>query len=238
MFFQTKRSKMTDKKERKSHTIRAFFIGLGLFVLFLAAVAMYLLGYTPTTYQPVAALPESQVSPYLTHKLGPDFFNNVQLDKPFELIVEQSGLNEIIASQCPEPVGYGGFTFSAAAITFTGSEVMLMSTVGFKDASTVLSVRAAPMMDAAGNLNLNIESVKLGAIPVTGLAKTLAQKYADEYLIPSDPNLAPIVYGVLNNKPFEPAGTVSDYNIRLKNFTLAPGKLTLLIEPVRKKKSN
>jgi hypothetical protein len=226
---------MSDKIEKKLHKVRSFFIGLGLFVLFWIAVGMYLLGHTPKTYQPIAAPPQGEVSPYLTHKLGPDFFNNVQLDKPFELIVEQNGLNEIIASQCPEPVGYGGFTFSAAAITFTDAEVSLMSTVGFKDASTVLSVRAAPAMDAAGRLNLNIRSVKLGAIPVTGLAKMLAQKYADEYLIPSDPNLAPVVYGVLNNQPFEPAGNISQYKVRLKEFTLAPGKMTLLIEPEREK---
>lgn len=226
---------MTDKIEKKSHKIRAFFIGFLLAVLLLAAVVMYLLGYTPTSYQPIAAPPEGEVSPYLTHQLGPDFFNNMQLDKPFELIVEQNGLNEIIASQCPEPVGYGGFTFSAAVITFTESNVLLMSTVGYKDASTVLSIKAAPTMDAAGKLNLNIASVKLGAIPMTGLAKTLAQKYADEYLLPYDPNLAPVVHGVLNNQAFDPAYTISKYTVRLKNFTLTPGKLTLLIEPVKKK---
>lgn len=227
---------MTEKTEKKSHKIRTLFIGLVLATLFLAAVMMFLLGHTPQTYQPVAAPPQDEVSPYLTHKLGPDFFNNVQLDKPFELIVEQAGLNEIIASQCPEPVGYGGFTFSAAVITFTDRNIVLMSTVGFKDASTVLSVAAAPTMDKEGMLNLNIESVKLGAIPVTGMAKAIAQKYANEYLIPSDPNLAPVVAGILNNQPFEPAGRISEYTVRLKDFTLAAGKLTLLIEPAKGKR--
>jgi len=230
-----KNPEITNKTVGKPHRLRTFFIGLGFILASAAAVILYLLGSMPTVYQPTQPPAQGQVSPYLTHKLGPDFFNRVQLDKPFELVIEQQGLNEIFASQCPEPQTYGGFSFSAAVAAFTTDAVVLMTTVGFKDASSVLSITAQPTMDGAGKLNLNITSVKLGAIPVTGLAKNLAQKYADEYLLPSDPELAPIVYGVLNNQPFEPVGNVSEYKIRLKKFALEQGKLTLLIEPVKKK---
>ncbi len=229
---------MTDKTMGKTHRLRTFFVVLCLILASITAITLYLLGSTPTFYQPTPPPPQGQVSPYLTHKLGPDFFNSVQLDKPFELVVEQQGLNEIFASQCPEPQTYGGFSFSAAVAAFTADKVVLMTTVGFKDASSVLSITAQPIMDQAGRVNLNINSVKLGAIPVTSLAKNLAQKYADEYIIPSEPELAPIVYGVLNNQPFEQMRSVSNYKIRVKKFTLEQGKLILQLEPVKEEKKN
>ncbi|MEN6307680.1 MAG: hypothetical protein ABFD91_07990, partial [Anaerohalosphaeraceae bacterium] len=162
----------TGKKKRRHSGLKAFLL-LILFALLILAVGLILLGHTPRAYQPVAAPPGGQVSPYLTHKLGPDFFNNIQLDQPFELIIEQQGANEIFASQCPEPEEYSGFSFAAPAVTFTPKAIILMTTIGYMNATSVLSVTALPTMDSAGRLNLNIHSVNLGALPVTGIASKL-----------------------------------------------------------------
>ncbi|MGH2270858.1 hypothetical protein ACQ9LF_03580 [Anaerohalosphaeraceae bacterium U12dextr] len=225
----------TGRKKRRHSGLKAFLF-LILFALFILAVGLVLLGHTPRAYQPAAVPPDGQVSPYLTHKLGPDFFNNIQLDQPFELAIDQQGANEIFASQCPEPQEYGGFSFAAPAVTFTPKGIILMTTIGYKNATSVLSVTALPTMDSAGRLNLNIHSVNLGALPVTGIASKLARQYADEYLVPEDDGeLAPIINGVINNQSFDPVMTISDYTVRLKSFKLEQGRLILQVEPVRKK---
>lgn len=225
----------TGKKKRRHSGLKAFLL-LILFALLILAVGLILLGHTPRAYQPVAAPPGGQVSPYLTHKLGPDFFNNIQLDQPFELIIEQQGANEIFASQCPEPQEYSGFSFAAPAVTFTPKGIILMTTIGYMNATSVLSITALPTMDSAGRLNLNIHTVNLGALPVTGIASKLARQYADEYLVPEDDGeLVPIINGVINNQSFDPVMTISDYTVRLKSFKLEQGRLILQVEPVRKK---
>ena len=98
----------------------------------------------------------------------------------------------------------------------------------------MLSITAQPAMDENGRLNPNVRSMTLGAIPVMSFARKIAQQYADQYLsAETDQEIIPIVNGILDNQPFEPALTISKYTVLLKKFTLEPGKLILLIEPVK-----
>jgi len=99
----------------------------------------------------------------------------------------------------------------------------------------VLSITAQPAMDENGQLNPNVRSMTLGAIPVMSFARKIAQQYADQYLSADDgQEIVAIVNGILDNRPFEPVLTISKYTIRLRKLTLEVGRLTLLIEPVKK----
>ncbi len=208
---------------------------VSLFVLLTAvAVVMILLGHTPQIYQPPVVPPSGQVSPYLTHKLGPDFFASLQLEQPFELVLEQQGVNEIFASTAGV-LALGEITLSRPVAVFYPDSVVLMAAVGLGGASSVLSITAQPAIDENGRLNLNIRSVTLGAIPVMSFARKIAQQYADQYLSADDgQEIVAIVNGILDNRPFEPVLTISKYTIRLRKLTLEAGRLTLLIEPVKK----
>jgi len=208
---------------------------VSLFVLLTAVAAVIiLLGHTPQIYQPPVVPPSGQISPYLTHKLGPDFFASLQLEQPFELVLEQQGVNEIFASTT-ETVVFENMTLSRPVVVFYPDSVVLMAAVGLGGASSVLSITAQPAIDENGRLNLNIRSVTLGAIPVMSFARKIAQQYADQYLSADDgQEIVAIVNGILDNRPFEPVLTISKYTIRLRKLTLEAGRLTLLIEPVKK----
>ena len=76
-----------------------------------------LLGRSPRTYRPITAANPHEVSPYLTHKLGPDFYNQVQWNEPFELVIEQDGLNDILARQT-WPQQFGDVAVAKPAVRF------------------------------------------------------------------------------------------------------------------------
>jgi len=218
--------------QRETYKVVLFFAAMVL--LAVTAVLMILLGHTPQIYQPPVVPPSGQVSPYLTHKLGPDFFASLQLEQPFELVLEQQGVNEIFASTAGV-LSLGEITLSRPVAVFYPDSVVLMAAVGLGGASSVLSITAQPAIDENGRLNLNIRSVTLGAIPVMSFARKIAQQYADQYLSADDgQEIVAIVNGILDNRPFEPVLTISKYTIRLRKLTLEAGRLTLLIEPVKK----
>ncbi len=222
---------IASKNKKGRYRRHSVILVVGSFVLTAAIVLILSVFYTPTSYQPTPRLQGGQVSPYLTHTLGPEFFNQVQLDKPFRLVVEQAGLNEILASQS-QPLTTGGFTLDLPAVQITPSTVKLMAQADYSGLSCILSVKSRPAMTLDGKLNLNIDSVNLGVIPVTSLAASLARTYAQEYIVSdSDPSIAQIVEGVLNNKPFDPVLNVSNYAIRLKELTLENGRIILLLVP-------
>lgn len=202
--------------------------------MLLAGVALTLLVHRPDGYQPVAPDNPDIVSPYLTHQLGPDFYNQVQLDKPFELIVTEEGLNDILSRE-PWPMDYDGLLVSMPTVRFGEGQISLMAGVDYKGFASVVTVLAMPALDAEGKLNLNIQAVWLGALPVTPLAKAIAERVAEPYLPTPTETADPTrqaVEAMLSNRPFEPVLPIGDFTVRLEALSLEPGRARLRLAPV------
>lgn len=213
---------------------RAFrFWGLSAVGLGVLIGIVILIGYKPTAYKPLQPVKPEQVSLYLTHELGPDFFNRVQQDTPFELIVEQQGLNDII-SRLDWIQQLGPLSLQQPAIIFENRSILLMGTLQYKGLSSVLSIVAYPTMDANQQICMNIQSVRLGMMPVTTLVAHLSQQVFDANRdgFKDDPEVEKIVQSIIRNEPFDPVFRISDRRVRITHFTIENNvlKLTLLPE--------
>ncbi|MHC4989267.1 MAG: hypothetical protein ACYTFX_12365, partial [Planctomycetota bacterium] len=121
---------------------RAFrFWGLGAVGLGVLIGIIILIWHKPKAYKPLRPENPEQVSLYLTHELGPEFFNQVQLDKPFDLIIEQQGLNDII-SRLDWIQQLGPLSLQQPNIIFADRSILLMGTLKYKGVSSVLSILA------------------------------------------------------------------------------------------------
>ena len=162
------------KKHKASKTLYVIAIVIGgiLLILFLMFTK------TPSQYQPLESTNSGQVHRYLTHYLAPQFHNEIQLEKPFEVIVPQKELNEMIVDRSTLnidwPVKLDGVTFSAPAVVFGKDMILLMGRVGLGPVSVVVSVVTQPKLDDNGMLLLNIRTVRVGTVNVTTLASVLA----------------------------------------------------------------
>lgn len=226
-----KKTGSDQKKTHKSSIHLWFWIPLAI-VGTLAIGGVFLCRYTPRAYRPLHPVDRQEVSPYLTHQLGPDFYNQVQLDEPFELRVEQDGLNDII-SRWPWPQEYGPITFSDPMIVFGDNAIFLMGTLEYKKVSSVLTMIAFPTMDENGQLCLNIRSVRLGVLPITKVAGAIADEafQASREYFEGEPQLEQVVAGMVSNQPFDPVFQFSDQKARIKDFTLEKGLLIIQFEP-------
>lgn len=220
-----------EPKKRKSRSLKRFRIGLIVLIL-LGGGGVFLCRYTPQAYQPQPVDHPEQVSPYLTHKLGPDFVNQVQLDKPFELVVEQDGLNDIIRRQSWVEQ-FDDFAFTDPVVLFAQDTIYLMGTLDYKGLSSVVTVIAYPKMTPQGAISLDIQSIRLGVIPVTKLVGYLAVKGFDQSrdCFEDEPQLEEIVRAIVHNEPFDPVFKISDQTVRITQFTLLPEKLLLQFKP-------
>ncbi|MHC4929136.1 MAG: hypothetical protein ACYTFU_05580 [Planctomycetota bacterium] len=168
--------KNTTSEQKKSSSSTGFWLwGLSAITVGILTGICILLWYTPRAYKPFQTENPEQVSLYLTHELGPKFFNQIQRNEPFELIIPQSGLNDI-ASRWEWPQQFGEMSFSDPYITFSNHSIFLMGTLTYKEVSSVITIIAIPVMDSDGKINLNIQSVRLGMVPVRALITKLAQK--------------------------------------------------------------
>jgi len=208
-----------------------------LLVLNLAVVLLVfaLLLHKPTRYNRPQAVGTNQVSTYLTNELLPALYNGVQLGEPFDLIVTQKGINDII-THCPWPSASEGVDFSAPEVLFTTDTVVLMGTAIAGGIEFVITAELNPDIDKDGLLNLRLTKVKIGTLNITPLFRLMAARAFTSKL--ADANIdrenirTLIAASILNNEPFEPVFPIDDKKVRVEKITITGGKLSVHLVPV------
>jgi len=206
--------------------------------LFVAAVVFALLVYRPGRYDPADFnsydLENGQVSQYLTHELSPQVYNNSQRREPFDLVVTQSGVNEIVAG-LGWPKYSEGIMLYAPSVLFVPGSIVLMITANVKGVELIITIELEPKIDEQKMLNLQVVKVKVGAVNITPLAMIMAKKMYNERLamLPVDKEAlqTKIVASLLNEEAFEPVFRVEDNKVRVEKITLYQEKLTARLVP-------
>ena len=201
----------------------------------LALVIIILLRYKPADYHPEPTFDE-QVSPYLTHQLLPQFYNGIQRKEPFEMIIEQKGLNEAITA-LGWPQMFNGLLISTPVISFAPQRLQLRAMVNYNGIDTVVTVEIVPWIDEQGLLNLDVKNVKMGALGVTYITKKLAKKMFNEQIQFIEPdNIASLAMAsLMAEKPFEPVFAVDGERAKVDNVVLENVMLKIHIVPMRKR---
>ena len=227
---------MQDAKHKTrdtKHKIRKYWPLICLAAVFV--IFCLLLLYRPSRYNPPDVVYSRQVSPYLTHELLPQLYNGAQLGEPFDLVVTQDGVNDIVA-RSKWPKEFGDITFSAPAVLFVPDSIVLMETANVKGAEFVVTVAAEPVLDHHGLLNLKMAEVRVGAVNITLFIKAMAKRIYAQRLAAADidPNdlQAQIAASLLADVPFEPVLKIEDKRVRVKKITIVQGKLTAHLAPV------
>jgi len=202
-------------------------------------VCLAMLTHRPRQYQPLPQTTSDEVNPYLTYLVS-QVNNNIPIDKPFEVIVPQKELNEIIADEdslgWSWPVKLNGVTFDRPIVIFSPKRILLMGTVDYAGFPIVVTVIADPALDSSGLLSLNLRKVKAGMINITPLAKLIAGKVFAHQINKHDTELwlRSLCDALLANKPFEPVfPTYENKDILLTGAKIEQQLLTLRLRPVK-----
>jgi hypothetical protein len=226
-----------DLKIRRKRRIKKLICWLCV-DLVVAVFILALLLHKPGSYDPAdpnsAGLERGQVSPYLTHELSPQFYNGTQRGEPFDLMITQKGINEIVAGWGWPRMSEGVMLYAPAVIFVPGS-VVLMGTANVKGVEFIVTIVLKPSIDERGFSHLLVAEVKVGAMNITWLAKPMARKmYAQRAAsLPADAKsfYGKIAASVLNDEPFEPVFEVDDRRVRVEAITVYQQKLTARLVP-------
>ena len=217
----------------KKTKVKAYFwIAIPLALVLLAFV---LVTHRPKNYVPLRIADQNQNSTYLSHYLLPTIYNNSQLDAPFEVVITEDGLNDIIA-RWRQPVKFNNITFSDPQVILTQKQIILMATARTRYANPVLTIRITPAINLFGQLNIHVDSVSLGAAGITTLTKSMGNKAFTDWLAftGTEPNniAAQVCRSLLNDEPFEPVFKVGDKSLRICKIKLEKKKITALLLPL------
>jgi hypothetical protein len=202
----------------------------GIFALL--ACVVFMLTSAPRHYQPLQPKNGNEVSQYLTNYLAPQIHNKSQLDEPFELVVTEQGLNDIIV-RGRWPIKLNGLTASGPAVVLSANQITLMATVKYGRIRAVVTIVMSPTIDEGGLLCLNLQNVKAGSVGITALAKELSRKITATYLGKVDGNTwaDDMTAALLENKAIDPVFAAYDNQVRLTDIDISSGKAVLHFAP-------
>ena len=226
-----------DLKIRKKSRFKKLICWL-MVDLAVAAIIFALLLYRPGRYRPAdfgsGSYKRGEVSPYLTNDLLPAIHNSSQYREPFELVVTQKGINDII-TRGNWPMESEGALLYAPAVLFVPGAVVLMGTADIKGMEFVVTIELEPKIDEQGLLNLRVAKVKVGAMNITPLAKMMAKKMYMQRInaldVDTEAVQTKIAASLLNDEPFEPVFRIDDKKVRIEKITVEEEKLLLRLIP-------
>jgi len=222
---------LKDRKKKKFKSRCWLAAGLAAAVLILI---LLLASLRPGAYRPALPAGDDRPSRYLTGVLLPGLYNGAQLGEPFELVVTQDGINDIIAHS-NLPVRLKDITFSGLQVLLLPGQVLIMATAHVKDIHFILTAELNPIIDETGLMTLHIATVRLGTLNITALAKIIAGKIYAHRLGGADANsqnlTVRITRSLISDEPFEPLFQLERRKIRIEKLDVLRQKIALRLVP-------
>jgi hypothetical protein len=233
-----KESDPSKARKKKKRLKRRYWLLIDLIVL---VVFLTLLLYKPDYYKPVLTANDDKVSKYLTHALMPQIYNGADSGKPFDVVILQDGIKDIIAHS-EWPIYSSQAIISAPDVKITENGIFTVTKVTFSNVDFIVTIVLEPALDEEGLLNLNVTKVKVGAMNITPLVSIAGKKMYDQRLesVPVDMEdiRTKIAASIFTSEPFDPVFEVKDIfddhnrQVRIQKITFQDEKLILGIVPV------
>jgi hypothetical protein len=200
----------------------------------LAVIVLALVLYKPARYRPIPAAESNEASLYLTNELLPEFYNGLEREEPFELIITEEGINDII-ERYKWPKDTAEMRFSVPQVLLEPDGIVLMGTVASGGLELVMTVEGGILIDVNGLMNLWLRKVKVGAINITPLAKMMAKRAYENRLATTAVDMkdfrARIAKALIEERPFEPVFEFEGKKARVAGVWMKTGKMVVRIVP-------
>ncbi len=218
---------------RKRNVLKLMLLILAAVAVTLTAAAVLLL-HKPSDFEQPQAIDDKQVSRYLTHVITQDLYNGAQQGEPFDLVVSEEGIGDIIArSGWPKQVGEA--SFAVPEVKFEPDAILLRGIVNIDTVELFVVIEGTGYLNRQGLLHLEITRVKIGAVNVTDIAKLVAAAiYGNEAARRNfeEDNWQPkIMASLLKGEPFEPVFKIDEAKVRIQKVKIESGTITLHFVP-------
>ena len=211
-----------------------------MLLIFVLLLCRFLLLYRPAGYAKPMIVDDRQVSPYLTHEILPRLYNGAQRQEPFDLVITQKGINDVVV-RSKWPRRADGISFFAPEVFFLPGKIVLIGIAAASGIEFIVTVVIEPRLDEQGLLNLGVAKVKIGAVNITPAARVIAKRMYGQR--PAETNIkaenlpAKVTASLLSSEPFEPVFNIKgileneDKKVRVEKITITKKKLVLRLAP-------
>jgi uncharacterized protein YpmS len=201
------------------------------FIIFFIALWIIDLFKTPADFRIVKPVQGEYISLYLSNYIVPELHNKSQYGEPFDLVLSQTGINEVLARHIdPNTMAKAGL--SDLTTCFKDDEIVLTARTNYKGFDFIVSMAFEPEIDKHGKLLLNAEDFQVGrsSLPfaaemirgkiISRLGENFKTEKSNEFL-----------NAILAAGKIEPVFKINHSKLRIEKITVQNGELIIHFSP-------
>ncbi len=219
------------KQYLKSPAVKTV-ITLSVWVLiFLLVLWLIRLFSTPRHYRTVKPVSDRQVSQYLTNYILPELHNKSQYGQPFDIVLSQDGINDIIVRHIDaDSLHRAGF--SDLSVTFKKGKLLVTGKTSYCGLEFITTAVLKPYIDKKGRFRPGVEEVLAGKSSIPFADEILKQRILDRLSsLSDDSNIAGVVGTLFSGEKTEPVFKLNNKKLRIEEITIRNGEIAINFLP-------
>jgi hypothetical protein len=215
------------KQYLKNPTVRTAITLSVWLLIFLFVFWLIRLFSVPRYYRTVKPVSDGQVSLYLTNYLLPELNNKSQYGQPFDLVISQDGINDIITRHIDaNSLQQSGF--SDLSVTFKKGRVLLTGKTSYWGFDFITTAVLRPYIDKKGYFHSGLSKILAGKSRIPFAVEILKRKILYKLASISDESDIGGVIGILfSGDKTEPVFTLNHTTLRIEKIKIRNREITV-----------
>ena len=185
---------------------------------------------TPRYYRAVKPIAGEQVSQYLTNHILPELHNKSQYDQPFDLVLSEQGINDIIARHVDSnSLQQSGL--SDLSVVFKKGRILLIGKTVYCGLDFIITIILKPYIDKEGYFFLKASKIQAGQSRVPFIGEAVKRKILRELTNFLNENIADSTEALLNSRRIEPVFSLNHRRLRIDKITIRDKELMIHFLP-------
>ncbi|MFA6186327.1 MAG: hypothetical protein WC770_03820 [Phycisphaerae bacterium] len=219
------------KRQRREQYIKRASLFALAFIVFLIALWIIDLFKTPANFRKVKPIQGEHISLYLSNYIMPELHNKSQYNEPFDLVLSQAGVNEILARHI-DPNTLAKVGLSDLSARFKKGEIVLTAKTNYKGFNFIVSMTIEPRIDKNEKLVPGIGNFEVGrsSLPfVAGVIKKKIINSLSENFNAEKNN--EFINTVLTTGKIDPVFNINHSKLRIEKITVQNEELRIHFLP-------
>jgi predicted PurR-regulated permease PerM len=216
-------------QNRKVRKTIALIIGLVVILWFVG------LFRTPTNYRIIRPPDDAYASQYLTNYILPQLLNKSQYNQPFELVISETGINDIIVRHV-DANSLRQSNLSNLSVAFTKSRVLLTGKTVYCGLDFIVTIILKPYISREGYFFLKVPEIQAGRSRIPFIVETVKRKILQELAdFLNGLDIADSTRALFNSRRIEPVFSLNHRKLRIDKITVQNKELLIHFLPQQDK---
>lgn len=216
-------------ENRKVRKTIALIIGLAVIFWF---AGLFL---TPAHYRIIRPPDDAYASQYLTNYILPQLLNKSQYNQPFDLVISETGINDIIVRHI-DVNSLRQWNLSNLSVTFKKGRILLTGKTVYCGLDFIVTIVLKPYISKDGYFFLKVPKIQAGRSRIPFAVSAAKARILQELAgFLNNLDIADSAMAVFDGRKIEPVFSLNHRNLRIDKITVQNKELLIHFLPQQDK---